>query len=99
MYADDTTLSCNLNNMNKENARLLLNAELKHVSDWLACNTLSLNIDKTKYMVFYRKRKQKIVNPSISMNNVTIERVHNFLGLEHNFRKILCILNLLSAAF
>ena len=35
MYADDTTLSCNLNDMNKENVSLLLNTELKHVSDWL----------------------------------------------------------------
>ena len=24
----------------------------KHVSDWLACNKLSLGIDKTKYIVF-----------------------------------------------
>ena len=49
MYADGTTLSCNLNNMNKENASLVLNTELKHVSDWLACNKLSLDIDKTKF--------------------------------------------------
>ena len=85
MYADDTTLSSNLNNMNIENASLLLNTELKHVSDWLACNKLSLNIDKTKYMLFHRKRKN-IINPSISINNVNIERVHsfNFLGLTLN---------------
>ena len=42
---------------------------------------LSLNIDKTKYMVFQRKHKN-IVNPSISINNITIEMVHSFNFLE-----------------
>ena len=36
-------------------------------------------------MLFHRKRKN-IINPSISINNVNIERVHsfNFLGLTLN---------------
>ena len=40
MYADDTTLYCNLSNNTNEND---LNSELHKVSEWLASNKLSLN--------------------------------------------------------
>ena len=51
MYADDTTLYCNvdsghtLNTMND-------NDKLNKISRWLAANKLSLNVRKTKYMFF-----------------------------------------------
>ena len=50
MYADDTTLYCNLNNANSD---IILNNELCIISDWLSSNKLSLNVKKTKYMVFH----------------------------------------------
>ena len=40
MYADDTTLYCNLSNNTNEND---LNSELHKISEWLASNKLSLN--------------------------------------------------------
>ena len=59
--------------------------ELSYITDWLACNKLSLNVNKTKYIAFHSKRKN-IKYPSISINNVTVERVRtfNFLGLTLN---------------
>ena len=78
MYADDTTLYCNLNN----NLTDIINGELDKINDWLSANKLSLNVKKTKYMVFHRSQK-KVIYPLLKFNNVEIERVtsFNFLGL------------------
>ena len=50
MYADDTTLYCNIDqNINEHE----INVEINKISDWLASNKLSLNIKKTKFMAFH----------------------------------------------
>ena len=50
MYADDNTLYCNIDqNVSEE----VINNELTKVSQWLAANKLSINVTKTKYMVFH----------------------------------------------
>ena len=57
MYADDTTLYCNINETTTEGN---INTELSHVNVWFKANKLSLNVAKTKFMVFYTSNK--IVN-------------------------------------
>lgn len=79
MYADDTTLYCNIN---QETSDVVINSELEKVTTWLSSNKLSLNIKKSKFMVFHTA--QRHVNyPLIQINNCNIERVtnFNFLGL------------------
>ena len=83
MYADDTTLYCDIKDVpNYEN---VLNVELCKITNWLAANKLSLNIGKTKFMVFHSDKK-KVVYPKLLINNIEIERVDyfNFLGLQLN---------------
>ncbi len=60
----------------------MLNKELTNVSDWLKVNKLSLNVVKSKYMIF-RSHKRKIESLQLMINNTEIERVQefNFLGL------------------
>ena len=79
MYADDTTLYCNLNETLSD---VVINNELNKISEWLSSNKLSLNIKKTKYMVFHTARR-KITYPNLILNGVSIDRVtqFNFLGL------------------
>ena len=79
MYADDTTLYCNINqNISEE----VINVELLKLWDWLGANKLSLNMAKTKYMVFHTS-KRNMIYPNLKVNNNTIERVteFNFLGV------------------
>ena len=79
MYADDTTLYCNVNIKVTDD---LLNCELSKICDWLDANKLALNVSKTKYMVFHTaNRHVTYLKPNINRNN--IERVINlnFLGL------------------
>ena len=79
MYADDTTLYCNINQNVSE---VVINNELLKVSQWLAANKLSLNVGKTKFMVFHLRNKV-VSYPDLHLNGNKIERVtqFNFLGL------------------
>ena len=79
MYADDTTLYCNVNpNVTDD----LLNCELSKICDWLGANKIALNVSKTKYMVFHTANKH-VAYPKLNINRNNIERVtnFNFLGL------------------
>ena len=87
LYADDTTLFSSIEYSlptYTSNVDLLLNNELIYICDWLIINKLSLNISKTKYMVFhpYQKDISQLV-PSLTINDTEIERVNtfNFLGI------------------
>ena len=51
LFADDTNLF--LNNPTILNLETNLNVELEKVSQWLYANKLSLNIDKTSFVVFH----------------------------------------------
>ena len=79
MYADDTTLYCNLDYSTSD---ILLNNELTKITDWLSSNKLSLNVKKTKFMVFHTPQR-RVNYPTLKLNNVNIERVSqfNFLGV------------------
>ena len=56
--------------------------ELNNVYRWLNLNKLSLNVNKTKAMVFHMPHK-KIIQPNIQINGSNIEFVKNcvFLGI------------------
>ena len=62
MYADDTTLFCNINNDINDNE---INRQLNTISEWLLSNKLSLNIKKTKllYGISYKPKKSIISKP------------------------------------
>ena len=73
MYADDTTLNCNLNGVN---SKVTINIELSKISEseWLSSNKLSLNIKKTKFMIFHTPQR-RVDYPVLKLNNVNIESV------------------------
>ena len=82
MYADDTTLYCNNATFSQNIGEEVINAELSKIWEWLGANKLSLNIAKTKYMVFHTS-KRNVIYPNLKVNNSNIERVtqFNFLGV------------------
>ena len=51
MFADDTNLF--YFNKSLKTLESKINTHLVHVNTWLACNKLSLNIDKTDYVIFH----------------------------------------------
>ena len=74
MYADDTTLYYNLDQNSTSDS---LNNELKFITNWLDANKLSLNIGKTKHMIYHNINK-KVNYPVLTINNVEIDRVTHF---------------------
>ena len=79
MYANDTTLFCNIDNNVTED---VINRELFKIYEWLGANKLVLNVSKTKFMVFHTRNKS-VRYPSLKINGNLIERVtqFNFLDL------------------
>lgn len=79
IYADDTTLFCNFDNMYDTEK---INTELEKVYMWLCSNELSLNVKKTKFACFHSIQR-KVDYPILKINNVVIDMVteFNFLGL------------------
>ena len=72
LFADDTSVfleGTNVNEMCK-----IMNDELKQLRLWLQINKLSLNIDKTQYMLF-SKKDVCIRNVSVNISNVSIKNV------------------------
>ena len=55
-FADDTNLLCLRNSMKKLNK--LVNADLKHLVNWLNANEISLNVKKPEMVVFKSKQKK-----------------------------------------
>jgi len=84
-YADDTTLYTTINKLKNEspNVEVTLNNNLQNINMWLCANKLSLNVIKTKYMIFSTTKKKHLSNINIKINNTEINRVNhfNFLGL------------------
>ena len=78
MYADDTTLFCNMTDTITVD---VINGELSKICDWLRANKLSLNIVKTNYMMHHSINK-RVIYPKLKINNNNIDRItqFNFLG-------------------
>ena len=81
IYADDTILYSTLDVFDNYISKNL-NIELTKVADWLKLNNLSINIKKSKFMVFHMPQKQVNI-PNIEIENIKIEFADefNFLGL------------------
>ena len=85
IYADDTTLTANLEDFSAKTRKDLenkINSEINKINIWLKANCLSLNIHKSKFMLYYKPTKRVLI-PVLKINNTEITSVDtfNFLGL------------------
>ena len=55
-FIDDTNLLCHSNSIKKLNK--LVNADLKHLVNWLNASKISLNVKKTEMVIFISKLKK-----------------------------------------
>ena len=79
MYADDTTLFFNLEDFPESNRAWFIDNELEKINIWLKLNKLTLNADKTKCMIFHKRRT---IRPLlITINQKPIEMVSQFTFL------------------
>ena len=80
LFADDTNMFITGKDMDVFCQQLT--KDLRNVQEWLQCNTLSLNVLKTHYMVFIPRNKF-INDIDVKIHNVQIHRVYatKFLGV------------------
>ena len=97
LFADDTSLigtMCTFYTFKpktKEDFQILsnrINHELEKINEWLKINFLSLNMSKTKYMIFHNRQKnvKAYERLELKLNSVVLERTKkfNFLGITIN---------------
>ena len=82
LFADDTNLFSIIEYTlltHSSNVNELLDNELANINEWLTVNRLSLNLTKTKYMIFHPIQKDISSQvPTVIINGVQIEKAHNF---------------------
>jgi hypothetical protein len=75
-FADDTTISFSSSHI--DTLYNTMNIELDLLNNWFMANKLSLNVNKTKYILFRPVSQHKeINNHSLTINNQQIERIIN----------------------
>ena len=81
LFADDTSIFFEHNDLDVLTSHL--NVQLNNVSTWLKANKLSINVKKTKLMIFRPRQKTVPITRQIVLDNNALEQVDNtkFLGV------------------
>ena len=79
LYADDTTLY--LNNASLQEMIHVFNVELDHILEWTKANRISLNFNKTKYMIISSRKVNNSDFLIIDGNNIDRVNKFKFLGV------------------
>ena len=90
MYVDDTMLYICPEDIDSVNTEQILNGELQCVNSWLSANKLTLNVNKSKYMLFGKHKITHLPELKLLVNNSNIESSSefNFLGLHRQKIKL-----------
>ena len=64
-----------------ENREVLINDELEKVNKWLKLNKLALNVDKTKSMLFHKRRPVTPIQYSMNNRIIDVVQYFNYLGI------------------
>ena len=90
LCAGDATLVTNVSDFKHHNYHTfcnnMINMDLQKFSHWLMSNKLSLNLQKSKYILFY-KPQNHVEIPKMTINNTNIEYVDEFNYLGHMLNK------------
>ena len=54
------------------------NSQLEHINKWLCVNKLSLNIDKTNFVIFHPPQKKISSSIQLTINNKLLKQTSNF---------------------
>ena len=81
LFADDSSVF--VQGKNVAGMSRLLNEELEKIRQWINCNKLSLNVDKTHCMLFKQKQARQTANVNVKIEGKMIEnvKVTKFLGI------------------
>ena len=70
LFADDTNLFYSHDDVSS--LMSLINSKLSMLNEWFQANKLSVNISKTNYIIFKPRRRKKIFDFNLKINNKEI---------------------------
>ena len=73
LFADDTNVFFSHNDLSI--LTNMINVELPKLSEWFKANKLSINVSKSKYMIFKPRQKRLTVDLSIEVNNSEVKKL------------------------
>ena len=74
LYADDTSLTASGSDL--DSLLCVTNSHLPAVHEWLCTNKLTLNLTKTKFLIFMPRQKESHNHyPPLTVANVHLEKV------------------------
>ena len=77
LFADDTSLTVSGHDLDFLIQKV--NMEFQKILDWLSSNKLTLNLSKTKYIIFQPRQKVNYnLYPPVMLADQVIEQTHNF---------------------
>ena len=81
LFADDSNLFCSHQNL--QTLEPLVNTQLHNIKTWLQSNKLSLNIDKSNFIIFHPPRKRCNYTMNIVINDKPLKQkqVIKYLGI------------------
>ena len=81
LFADDTNIYCEANTL--EELEFIINKELKELRTWLIVNRLSLNINKTNFVIFhpYNKPLKQKITIKLHKNAISEKDSVKYLGI------------------
>lgn len=81
IFADDTNLFCTNNSLAQLETDI--NANLSYISQWLHANKLSLNVEKTNYVIFHPRQKRTKQTTRLFIDQVRVKEVKciRYLGV------------------
>ena len=75
LFADDTNIFVTSNNL--IDLKMKSQNVINKISDWMMANKLTLNSNKTYYMIFFPpNQKNSTFNLDLTVNNISIDRIH-----------------------
>ena len=79
LFADDTNLTASHHNENL--LEKIVNTELQKISNWMKINKLSINYNKTEYIMITNKRRRAKFNLKIDNNIINQNTCVKYLGI------------------
>ena len=81
LFADDTNIYCEANTL--QELEFIINKELKELRTWLIVNRLSLNINKTNFVIFhpYNKPLKQNITLKLHKNAISEKESVKYLGI------------------
>jgi len=81
LFADDSTLSTSFKKCDADTVAISINHELSKIYNWLNANKISVNTDKTKFIIFSYKNPPTISPIFLGNSQITETSSMKFLGV------------------